>query len=43
MLAMNECGYNGRLLLGSSGQIHPANKLENCLAMFDFGREYGKY
>ena len=36
-------GRNGRLLLGSSGQIHPANKLENILAMFEFGRKYGGY
>jgi len=36
-------GQKGRLLLGSSGQIHPANKLENCLAMFEFGRKYGQY
>ena len=36
-------GSNGGLLLGSSGQIHPANKLENCIAMLEFGRKYGKY
>lgn len=36
-------GSNGCLMLGSSGQIHPANKLENCIAMFEFGRKYGKY
>jgi len=36
-------GSEGRLLLGSSGQIHPANRLENVLAMFDFGRKYGSY
>lgn len=40
---ISEAGSNGRLLLGSSGQIHPANKLENILAMFDFGRKYGRY
>ena len=40
---IRDAGSNGRLLLGSSGQIHPANKLENCLAMFEFGRKYGKY
>lgn len=40
---IRDVGRNGRLLLGSSGQIHPANKLENVLAMFDFGRQYGKY
>jgi hypothetical protein len=40
---INDAGSNGGLLLGSSGQIHPANKLENCLAMFEFGRKYGKY
>ncbi len=36
-------GGNGRLLLGSSGQVHPANKLENVLAMFEFGKKYGRY
>jgi hypothetical protein len=36
-------GRNGRLPLGSSGQFHPANELENVLAMFEFGRKYGKY
>jgi hypothetical protein len=36
-------GGNGKLLLGSSGQVHPANKLENVLAMFEFGRKYGRY
>jgi hypothetical protein len=36
-------GGSGRLLLGSSGQIHPANKLENIVAMFEFGRKYGGY
>ncbi len=40
---INDAGCNGGLLLGSSGQIHPANKLENYLAMFEFGRKYGKY
>jgi hypothetical protein len=40
---IRNCGSNGRLLLGSSGQIHPANKLENVLAMFEFGRKYGNY
>jgi uroporphyrinogen decarboxylase len=40
---IDSAGSNGRLLLGSSGQIHPANKLENVLAMFQFGRKYGKY
>lgn len=40
---IQDAGSNGGLLLGSSGQIHPANKLENILAMFDFGRRYGKY
>jgi hypothetical protein len=40
---IRDAGENGRLLLGSSGQIHPANKLENVLAMFEFGRRYGKY
>ena len=40
---ISNAGSSGRLLLGSSGQIHPANKLENCLAMFEFGRKYGKY
>ena len=40
---IKDTGANGRLLLGSSGQIHPGNKLENCLAMFEFGRKYGKY
>jgi len=40
---IRDAGSNGRLLLGSSGQIHPANKLENCLAMFEFGRKYGVY
>ncbi len=38
---IKDAGSNGRLLLGSSGQIHPANKLENVLAMFEFGRKYG--
>jgi len=36
-------GSKGRLLLGSSGQIHPANRLENVFAMFEFGRKFGKY
>ncbi|MCL5986560.1 MAG: hypothetical protein M1371_08360 [Actinobacteria bacterium] len=40
---ISDAGSNGRLLLGSSGQIHPANKLENILAMFEFARKYGKY
>ena len=40
---IRDAGRNGRLLLGSSGQIHPANKLENCIAMFEFGRKYGSY
>ncbi len=40
---IKDAGANGRLLLGSSGQIHPANKLENCLAMFEFARKFGKY
>ncbi|MBN2072586.1 MAG: hypothetical protein JW770_01400 [Actinobacteria bacterium] len=40
---IRDAGANGGLLLGSSGQIHPGNKLENCLAMFEFGRKYGKY
>jgi len=40
---IRDAGSNGRLLLGSSGQIHPANKIENCVAMFEFGRKYGKY
>jgi hypothetical protein len=40
---VRDAGSNGRLLLGSSGQIHPANKLENILAMFEFGRKYGCY
>ncbi|MCK5094783.1 MAG: hypothetical protein KAR18_08665, partial [Spirochaetes bacterium] len=38
-----DAGGSGRLLLGSSGQIHPANRLENVLAMFEFGRKYGNY
>jgi len=40
---ISDAGSNGRLMLGSSGQIHPANKVENCLAMFEFARKYGKY
>lgn len=40
---IKDAGSNGRLLLGSSGQIHPANKLDNILAMFDFARRYGEY
>jgi hypothetical protein len=40
---IRDAGSNGRLLLGSSGQIHPANRLENVLAMFSFGRRYGGY
>jgi hypothetical protein len=40
---IRDAGDNGKLLLGSSGQVHPANKLENVLAMFSFGRKYGKY
>jgi hypothetical protein len=36
-------GKRGRLLLGSSGQIHPANKLENVLAMFEAAKEFGRY
>jgi hypothetical protein len=40
---IRDAGDNGRLLLGSSGQIHPANKLDNVLAMFSFGRKYGRY
>jgi hypothetical protein len=40
---IKDAGFNGRLLLGSSGQVHPANRLENVLAMFEFGRKYGKY
>lgn len=38
-----DVGSNGRLLLGSSGGIQPGNKLENLIAMFEFGRKYGKY
>ena len=40
---IQDAGSNGRLLLGSSGQIHPANKLENVLAMFYFARKHGRY
>ena len=40
---IQDAGSNGRLLLGSSGQIHPANKLENVLAMFYFARKHGSY
>jgi uroporphyrinogen decarboxylase len=40
---IRDAGENGRLLLGSSGQIHPANKLANVLAMFTFGKKYGRY
>jgi hypothetical protein len=40
---VRDAGSNGRLLLGSSGQIHPANRLENVLAMFEFGKKYGRY
>lgn len=40
---IKDAGSNGRLLLGSSGQIHPANKLENILTMFSAARKYGKY
>ncbi|GAI53996.1 unnamed protein product, partial [marine sediment metagenome] len=40
---IKNAGSNGRLLLGSSGQIHPANKLKNCIVMFEAGRKYGKY
>jgi hypothetical protein len=40
---IKDAGSNGRLLLGSSGQIHPANKLENILAMFNFARKHGSY
>jgi len=39
---IKNAGSNGRLLLGSSGQIHPANKLKNCIVMFEAGRKYGK-
>ena len=40
---IKDAGGSGRLLLGSSGQVHPANRLENVLAMFEFGRKYGEY
>ena len=40
---IKDAGSSGRLLLGSSGQVHPANRLENVLAMFEFGRKYGNY
>ena len=40
---IKDAGGSGRLLLGSSGQVHPANRLENVLAMFEFGRKYGNY
>ena len=43
MELIRDAGGSGRLLLGSSGQIHPANRLENVLAMFEFGRKYGAY
>ena len=43
MELIRDAGGSGRLLLGSSGQIHPANRLENVLAMFEFGRKYGGY
>ncbi len=40
---IKDAGGSGKLLLGSSGQVHPANRLENVLAMFEFGRKYGNY
>ena len=30
-----ECGKQGGLLLGSSGQVHPGCKTENVLAMYE--------
>ena len=31
-------GKDGGLLLGSSGQVHPACKTENVIAMYETGR-----
>lgn len=41
--AIKVAGSNGNYFLASSGQIHPATKVENVVAMIDFAHKYGKY
>jgi hypothetical protein len=41
--AIKVAGSNGNYFLASSGQIHPATKVENVVAMINFAHKYGKY
>lgn len=40
--AIDDCAAGGGYLLGSSGELHPGCKPENCIAMIEAARRYGK-